>query len=114
MSCRNMPSVPLSELIEMIRLPNGRLLPSAYSFAISSTCVQTPPVIHRDIKPQNIVMDEQGEIKLIDFEFPAYDETASRDTVFSARWVAPPEQYGFAQTDGRADISPWAWYCAGC
>lgn len=67
---------------------------------------QNPPVIHRDIKPQNIVIDENGIIKLIDFGISrAYDENAKSDTVcFGTMEFAPPEQYGFAQTDGRADI----------
>lgn len=67
---------------------------------------QTPPIIHRDIKPQNIIMDRDGMIKLIDFDISrAYDEAASNDTVFfGTQEFAPPEQYGFSQTDNRSDI----------
>lgn len=67
---------------------------------------QTPPVIHRDIKPQNIIVDEEGRIKLIDFGISrVYDEAAQTDTVFfGTQKFAPPEQYGFSQTDSRSDI----------
>lgn len=67
---------------------------------------QMPPVIHRDIKPQNIIADEDGRIKLIDFGISrVYDETAHADTVFfGTQEFAPPEQYGFSQTDNRSDI----------
>ncbi len=65
-----------------------------------------PPVIHRDIKPQNIIVKEDGEISLIDFDIArTYDKEAEIDTQFmGTRTYAPPEQYGFAQTDCRADI----------
>lgn len=67
---------------------------------------QQPPVIHRDIKPQNIVRDDGGRVTLIDFGISrVYDENARADTVFfGTQEFAPPEQYGFAQTDARADI----------
>ncbi len=67
---------------------------------------QTPPVIHRDIKPQNIVVDAKGKIMLIDFGISrVYDEAAQKDTVcFGTAGFAAPEQYGFSQTDRRADI----------
>lgn len=65
-----------------------------------------PPVIHRDIKPQNIIVKENGEISLIDFDIArTYDKGAETDTQFiGTRTYAPPEQYGFSQTDCRADI----------
>lgn len=67
---------------------------------------QKPPVIHRDIKPQNIILNEKGNISLIDFGISrAYDETAREDTVcMGTRAFAPPEQFGFAQTDARSDL----------
>lgn len=67
---------------------------------------QKPPVIHRDIKPQNIIMGAGGKIRLIDFGISrVYDEAAQEDTVcFGTKRFAAPEQYGFSQTDGRADI----------
>ena len=65
-----------------------------------------PPVIHRDIKPENVIMDPEGGLALIDFDISrAYKEDEARDTVFfGTRGYAPPEQYGFGQTDSRADI----------
>lgn len=67
---------------------------------------QTPPVIHRDIKPQNIIVREDGRIALIDFDIArTYKDESDTDTQFiGTRAYAPPEQYGFTQTDCRADI----------
>lgn len=67
---------------------------------------QKPPIIHRDIKPQNIIVDTTGKIKLIDFGISRkYDETARDDTLcFGTKYFAAPEQYGFSQTDCRSDI----------
>lgn len=67
---------------------------------------QTPPVIHRDIKPENVIVRPDGSIVLIDFETARrYSAGAEADTeFFGTRVYAPPEQYGFAQTDCRADI----------
>jgi hypothetical protein len=68
---------------------------------------QKPPVIHRDLKPSNVIIDpNSGKITLIDFGIArTFDKGAAKDTVFmGTHEFSPPEQYGFAQTDGRADI----------
>ena len=67
---------------------------------------QRPPVIHRDIKPQNLIVSAGERLSLIDFDIArTYDEGAETDTRFVVtRAYAPPEQYGFSQTDCRADI----------
>jgi serine/threonine protein kinase len=67
---------------------------------------QNPPIIHRDVKPQNIIVDEHGLVTLIDFGISrTFDETAQEDTLcLGTRHYAAPEQYGFAQTDPRSDI----------
>ncbi len=66
-----------------------------------------PPVIHRDIKPSNIIIDpETRRVTLIDFGIAReYDAEAGSDTVcMGTHGFSPPEQYGFSQTDCRADI----------
>ncbi len=67
---------------------------------------QKQPVIHRDIKPQNIIIKPDGTVSLIDFDISRiYHADAKTDTEFiGTREYAPPEQYGFSQTDSRTDI----------
>lgn len=63
-------------------------------------------IIHRDIKPSNIILTEDGHVYLIDFDAARMPkEELEQDTkLLGTRGFAPPEQYGFAQTDERADI----------
>lgn len=67
---------------------------------------QSNPVIHRDIKPENIIVKENNDICLIDFDIArTFKNEKETDTVFFGTKVyAPPEQYGFEQTDQRSDI----------
>ena len=67
---------------------------------------RTPPVIHRDIKPENIIITEKEDVVLIDFDIARTFKTAEEtDTVFfGTKGYAPPEQYGFAQSDVRTDL----------
>ena len=64
------------------------------------------PVIHRDIKPQNAIVQPDGSVALIDFDIArTYNAGQESDTVFfGTRAYAAPEQYGFSQTDVRSDI----------
>ena len=65
----------------------------------------TPPVIHRDIKPQNVVLRPDGAAVLIDFGIARVRTEKDADTVaFGTQGFSPPEQYGFSQTDARSDI----------
>lgn len=63
-------------------------------------------IIHRDIKPSNIILASDGHIRLIDFDAARMPkENLEQDTrLLGTRGYAPPEQYGFSQTDERTDI----------
>lgn len=66
----------------------------------------TPPIIHRDIKPQNIILKSDGNIGVIDFDSSRqYDISATNDTVYlGTKQTAAPEQFGYGQTDQHTDI----------
>ncbi len=63
-------------------------------------------IIHRDIKPSNLILQSGGNIRLIDFDAArTVKDNQSVDTnLLGTKGYAPPEQYGFGQTDSRSDI----------
>ena len=72
---------------------------------------QKPPIIYRDMKPANIMLKPEGNLKLIDFGIAReYKQNNMTDTVsLGTRGYAAPEQFGgMGQTDARTDI-----YCLG-
>ncbi len=99
---------PLDKLVKSSKLSQQQIVSIGMQLCdiLSYLHSQTPPVIHRDIKPQNIIVSDSGAVKLIDFGISrVWDQRASNDTVFfGTQEFAPPEQYGFSQTDNRSDI----------
>lgn len=66
---------------------------------------QKPPIIYRDMKPANIMLKPEGNIKLIDFGIAReYKEQNLADTTaLGTRGYASPEHFG-GRTDARSDI----------
>lgn len=64
------------------------------------------PVIYRDMKPSNIILTDNGSLKLIDFGIAReYKPESPSDTVYiGTRGYAAPEQYGRGQTSALSDI----------
>ena len=73
--------------------------------ALSYLHAQKPPIIYRDMKPANVMLKPEGNIKIIDFGIAReYKEQNLADTtVLGTKGYAPPEQYS-GQTDPRSDI----------
>lgn len=63
-------------------------------------------MIHRDIQPKNIIVTNDGIVKLLDFgNARMYVPGKSRDTVLmGTAGYAAPEQFGIEQTDASTDI----------
>ncbi len=104
--------VPGETLREVLKSAGGHLpVGQAVDYA-SQLCdvlrylhTQPEPVVFRDLKPGNIMVTPEGELKLIDFGIARlFSPGKSSDTAqFGTPGYAPPEQYG-GQTEPRSDI----------
>lgn len=67
---------------------------------------ETPPIIFRDLKPANIMLDKSKRIKLIDFGIARFFRPGkTKDTqAMGTPGYAAPEQYGTGQSDVRSDV----------
>jgi eukaryotic-like serine/threonine-protein kinase len=65
-------------------------------------------IIHRDIKPQNVLIDAKGEVKLMDFGIARMAESPEGVTqagfILGTPHYMSPEQVQGAQIDSRSDI----------
>jgi tetratricopeptide (TPR) repeat protein len=64
---------------------------------------QTPPIIFRDLKPSNIMITKQDEVKLIDFGIARPFQPQVGATVIMTIGYAPPEQLG-GRPEPRSDL----------
>ena len=74
---------------------------------------RVPPIIYRDMKPDNVQLKPDGNIMLLDFgtarEYKYRGSEGSDTSCLGTRGYAAPEQYGgMGETDARTDI-----YCLG-
>jgi eukaryotic-like serine/threonine-protein kinase len=57
------------------------------------------PVVFRDLKPSNIMLDQHGRIRLIDFNIAKAFQSGVKGTMIGTEGYSPPEQY-------RGEASP--------
>ena len=74
--------------------------------ALQSLHNTNPAIVYRDLKPENVMITPDNQLKIVDFDASReYKEEQSRDTVIlGTKEYASPEQYGFMQTDIRTDV----------
>jgi serine/threonine protein kinase len=65
---------------------------------------QQPPIIHRDIKPDNVIITPEGSAVLVDFGIARRYEAGRHDTTKMGTWgYLPPEQKA-GRTEPRSDL----------
>ena len=98
----------LDEIMEERRIEEDEALQIIYSMceALRPLHQADPAIICRDLKAENIMLDNGGNIKIVDFDIArVYQPGKKRDTrLLGTKEYAAPEQFGFGQTDARTDI----------
>lgn len=99
--------VTLSDYVERNgALNDGDAVNVALGICNGLKAVHRLGIVHRDINPNNIMLDSYGTVKIIDFGISrTYKAATGSDThILGTYGYAAPEQYGFTQTSSRADI----------
>ncbi len=85
--------VPVDEWVREKAMNAPEILKLMRPVADALVSTHRQGVLHRDLTPNNILVQEDGSIKLIDFG-SATERSRSRGTVVLTRKYAPIEQYG--------------------
>lgn len=98
----------LLELLEQrsAPLPEGQALEVVLQVAEALAHLGAAGLVHRDVKPGNIMITPRGEVKLIDLGFcaPAGEQAAADRATGTAEYLAPEQAVGGGAADLRSDV----------
>ncbi|MCK6685241.1 MAG: serine/threonine-protein kinase [Thermoanaerobaculia bacterium] len=105
---------PLQSILQRTSLPLDRCLDIAVQALEGLATAHQNSVIHRDVKPSNLVVTAEGRVKILDFglsKLLAEDRATSRQGALTEESTIPgtidylsPEQALGDSVDGRSDI----------
>ena len=110
--------VTLDQLLKMKPLPLERIVAIALQITAGMEAAQSRNIVHRDIKPGNIMIDRRGQVKILDFGLaevcagaiaeegtcPPDPDLAEKGIVLGTASYMSPEQAQGLKLDGRSDI----------
>ena len=95
----------LAERLRRGTLPVDAVLELGCQLADALRAVHEIGLVHRDVKPRNIILDAAGKARLVDFGFVApAGSGAGREAVGTRRYSAPEQFAAAERVDGRADL----------
>lgn len=91
---------------EQEKIPEKEMLPLAIQIAEGLKGAQAAGLIHRDIKPGNILLDSEGNAKIVDFGLALVTSggKAQATEIWATPFYVPPEAIDGGVEDFRADI----------
>ncbi len=88
------------------KVPDDEIRRIALDICAGLSVIHSLGIVHRDITPDNIIIEEDGNARIIDFGISRLsDDKKHKDTqILGTVGYAAPEQFGFHQTTDKADI----------
>jgi eukaryotic-like serine/threonine-protein kinase len=88
------------------KIPEEEMLTLGIEIAEGLQAAHASGLLHRDIKPGNILTDSEGHAKLVDFGLSLVTQggKATAEEIWATPYYAPPETIEGAEEDLRSDI----------
>ena len=109
-------------LSQQIKLPLEVSIGYACQILSALGYAHSRKILHRDVKPANIMVDANSRCFVIDFsigvstalEAGLTRATTTGESIGTPQYMAPEQLNDASKTDNRADIFRWASYCWKC